>query len=256
MVENVKFELLQADDYARYVLSSKTDIAYYLRGMKDKGSNLSIYYGSGNDFFLTAVLDIDESGERLILDMPRDASRMRAALEARDILCVTSLDRVKVQFSVNGLQPVDFEGSPALSCVLPQRMLRLQRRDYYRLIAPEHPPLRCLIQTESGPMIEAKVVDISGGGLAVLATPTQLRFDVENQLDHCQITLPEIGAITASLIVRNVFQVTEKSGVQLRAGCQFVGLPATASTLIQRYIMKMERERHQRQHPSTEPLPP
>jgi flagellar brake protein len=42
--------------------------------------------------------------------------------------------------------------------------------------------------------------------------------------------------------VRNMFRVTERSGPQLRAGCQFVGLPGAADALIQRYILRMERE--------------
>ena len=55
--------------------------------------------------------------------------------------------------------------------------------------------------------------------------------------------MPEVGTISATLQVRNVFRVTERGGTELRAGCQFIGLPGSADALIQRYILRMEKER-------------
>ena len=95
-------------------------------------------------------------------------------------------------------------------------------------------------------MVEATIVDISGGGLAVVAPPSSMNLSVDSLIDQCQITLPEIGTITATLQVRNMFRVTERSGSELRAGCQFIGLPGAADALIQRYIMRVDQERNRR----------
>lgn len=53
--------------------------------------------------------------------------------------------------------------------------------------------------------------------------------------------------VSATLRVRSVFDVATKSGNRyLRAGLEFVNLPGTRLTLIQRYITRIERERKAR----------
>lgn len=246
MTENIRFDLLEADDFARYVLDGQTDIAFYLRAMKDKRANLSVYAGRAPEPFLTAVVAVDDARGVLVLDAPRDAEQLEQAVAASPLVCQTALEKVKVQFMLPRCTQIEFEGHPALEAPFPGRMLRLQRRDYYRLILPQNPPLRCLMPAGDGEsrLIEATVVNISSGGLAVVVPPTGVELKVEGVIDNCQITLPELGTITATLQVRNMFRVTERGGTELRAGCQFIGLPGTADALIQRYILRMERDRN------------
>lgn len=245
MIEDIRFDLVEADDFARYVLDGQTDIVFYFRAMKDRKANVSVYAGRASESFLTALLAIDEQREVAVFDAPRDEKLMERAVRSAPLVFLTSLERVKIQFMVPRCTPVEFEGSPAFEIPLPTRMLRLQRRDYYRLILPPHPRLRCLIPTgeSGGRMVEATIVDISGGGLAVVAPPSSLSLSVDSLIDNCQITLPEVGTISATLQVRNVFRVTQRGGTELRAGCQFIGLPGSADALIQRYILRMEKER-------------
>ncbi len=248
MAENIRFDLLDADDFARYVLEGQTDVVFYLRAIRDRKSNLAIYAGRSSDPFLSVVLDVDDTRGVLIIDAPRDSRQLEQALKSSPLVFLTSLERVKVQFMSPRCTEVTFEGSPALEVPLPARMLRLQRRDYYRLIVPQSPRLHCLIPAGDGGgrMVDATVVDISGGGLAVVAPPSSLNLSVDSRIEDCQITLPELGTITATLQVRNMFRVTERSGSELRAGCQFVDLPAAADVLIQRYILRLEHERGSR----------
>jgi len=50
-----------------------------------------------------------------------------------------------------------------------------------------------------------------------------------------------------ALCVRNAFPVTTKTGNQyLRLGCEYLDLPGTRLTMIQRYITRIERERKAR----------
>ena len=53
--------------------------------------------------------------------------------------------------------------------------------------------------------------------------------------------------LVCNLIVRNAFDVTTKTGNHhLRVGCEYVNLPGTRLTMIQRYITRVERERKAR----------
>jgi c-di-GMP-binding flagellar brake protein YcgR len=249
MTENIRFNLLETDDFARYVLDGVTDIVFYLRGIKERKANVSLYAGRSSESFLTAVLDIDEARGIVVLDAPRDDALLEKALKSSPLVCLTSLEKVKVQFMVPRCSAAQFDGGAALEIPLPTRILRLQRRDYYRLAVPSAPRLRCLIPASdghgnsNGRLIESTIVDISGGGLAVVAPPSSLNLTVGGLIEHCQITLPEVGTLVATLQVRNLFRVAVPGGSELRAGCQFVDLPAAADALIQRYIMRVEKTR-------------
>ena len=50
------------------------------------------------------------------------------------------------------------------------------------------------------------------------------------------------------LRVRNLFRITNRDGsITLRAGCEFTHLSSAMASTIQRYILKVERERNARE---------
>ena len=135
---------------------------------------------------------------------------------------------------------------------MPDRLLRLQRREYFRLTAPSTPSLVCQLpmEKEDGATItfQARVLDISGGGIAFVVPPEGVEFKPEMEFHHCQIVLPEIGAVQTSLRIRSVFRVTNRDGISmLRAGCEFVDMSERVASIIHRYILKVERERGSRE---------
>lgn len=111
-------------------------------------------------------------------------------------------------------------------------------------------PLKCeltLLEDGKRRKVEAQVVDISGGGIAVMNAPSGFEFSVDQQFESCALELPDIGTVRAKLRVRNVFDVTLRNGSRIkRCGCQFVNLSGPMVTMVERYIMKVERERKAR----------
>ncbi|TVO59907.1 flagellar brake protein [Denitromonas ohlonensis] len=246
----LKFELLQSDDFGRYLLRDRNEIIQVLRQLIAKRAMVTAYLSGGRDFLLTAVLAIED--EDLILDVAPDENRNRQAEAAEELICITQIENVKVQFPIPGITSTQFEGAPAFRAPLPDRLLRLQRREYYRLIAPVAHSLICQIPVpaEDGPTntFEARVLDISGGGVAVIVPPEGVEFKPDTEFTQCQIQLPEIGTVQARLRVRNLFRVTNRNGISmLRAGCEFVDLPERVASVIHRYILKVERDRNSRE---------
>ncbi|MBL8473074.1 MAG: flagellar brake protein [Rhodocyclaceae bacterium] len=247
----LRFELMQADDYGRYFLATRNEVMFYLRAMMQKRAMLSLFMGRGANSFLTSLLQIDERQSSLLFDAPRDMGLAERASTMRPLVFVTSLDKVKIQFQVDDLALTEFEGGTALRTPMPARMLRLQRREYYRLVLPSSHPLKCTLATDEGlantANVELQVLDISAGGLAIVTPPDGLPFVPEMVYPDCRVHLPDIGLIEAALQVRNVFSVTLRNGQTVkRAGCQFVDLSPQMSALIQRYIMKIDRARNAR----------
>ncbi len=249
----LKFELLQADAHSSYLLHGKTDILYNLRSLMQKRGMLSAFIDASADSFLTAILAISPDERYLILDAASDEAINRRVEVAEQLICITQLDKIKIQFATRQLQRITHEGHAAFRTPLPEVLLRLQRREYFRLTAANPHKLSCLIPIivdgeKRMISVEAAVLDISGGGLAVLVPPTETAFEPDMEFADCRLMLPEIGPIATSLRVRNLFRITNRDGsVMLRAGCEFIDLPASMASTIQRYILKTERERNARE---------
>lgn len=242
---------LEQNDYSKYLLYSRSEITYVLRSVIQKGCMLSVYFDSGRHFFLTALMAISDDGNWLYFDMAGDESINIAAQKTSKLMLTTMLDKVKIQFSLSGLQTAQAGNRKVFAGRIPETILRLQRREYYRLSTPIANPLKCAITIprDSGPVsLEVPVLDISGGGVGLqIPADAASRLEAGTVLSDCRINLPEEGIITTSLCVRNSFNVTTKSGqTYLRIGCEYVDLPGTRLTLIQRYITRIERERKAR----------
>jgi c-di-GMP-binding flagellar brake protein YcgR len=198
---------------------------------------------------LTSMISYKDNG--LFLELSASSEANRKALEATKLFCVTQLDKVKIQFILRSVQRAETNGVPAFFAPLPDSVLRLQRREYYRLAAPIARPLKCVIPfpTATGERraIDVHVVDISGGGLGVISIPLDIPLERGLELP-CKVELPEVGLVTGTIVVRSVFESVTRTGVKSkRAGCEFVKLPGSMLTLIQRYIIKVERERKARE---------
>ncbi len=242
---------LEPSDYTQYLLRGSGEILFVLRGLLANSDHITVYFHEGRDFFLTTVIAVDN--DEVTLDYGGSPTMNQRALAADKLFCVASHDRVRIQFVLRGVRNVVFDGRPAFRAALPDSLLRLQRREYYRLTAPIARPLKCRISSASAdgapPSItEVNVIDISGGGLAVMAPPPGIPFAPGMQFANCRIELPEVGVLIATLQVRSVFEVTLRTGAQVtRAGCQFINLPGPMLTLVQRYIIKVDRERKARE---------
>ena len=242
-------ELLATDEFSQYLLNSKSEMFAVFRGLVQHVSQITMFFNEGRDMVLTSLIGYGENG--LLLDPGSNPEMNRKALQARKLFCVTQLDKVKIQFILRGLALTQAGNAPAFSAALPDSVLRLQRREYYRLATPIVRPLKCRLAfpatTGEPRMLDAHVGDISGGGIGVISIPLGIPLETGLQLGF-KIELPEVGVVTGAIRVRSVFESVTRSGIKSqRAGCEFVKLPGPMLTLIQRYIIKVERERKARE---------
>lgn len=243
-----RIELLKSSDHSEYLLRDPLEIASVLNGLIQQRTMLSAHPGGGQAFMLTSLLAADFQTGTLLFDVGSDDALNRAMSQASTVTFSALLDRIKVQFATGPLELAEHQGYAAFRAPLPGELLRLQRREYFRLITPVAHSVTCNIPVNTGEggvrTHIARVVDISGGGVAVLVPPRELSLDTNMEFHDCSLLLPEFGDISAELRIRNIFQVTNRNGIAMtRAGCQFLNLPPGAENTIQRYILKIERER-------------
>lgn len=95
---------------------------------------------------------------------------------------------------------------------------------------------------------ELRILDISGGGVAIAVPPVGVHFEPGTEFPDSLLRLPDTAPISARLVVRNLFRITRRGGAEvLRAGCEFADLPRGAEDAIQRYILRAERTRNARE---------
>lgn len=247
----LRFELEQVDAYSQYLLHSRMEILAVLRTLTQKNALVTVHFDHGNAFFLTSILAVIPETNSFVVDVGSDEETNAQALHADKLFFTAVVDKIKVQFCISTLVRTEHEGRPAFSGSIPDTLLRLQRREFFRLATPIANPIRLYssIPRPEGPLqLDVPLLDISGGGVGLMLTPDQAALlrngDV---LENCRITLPGEGLVATTLGVRNLFDVTTRSGARyVRVGCQYIDLPSARLTAIQRYITHVERERKAR----------
>jgi len=236
------------DDASDFTVSWKKEIIYILRAVMEKTELVSAYFNRGESFILTSIIDLDPDEELVFLDLGANEAFNKKILDSEKIIFITTHDKVKVQFVAHRVEKIQLEGRDVFRIELPKSLIKLQRREYYRVTTPIANSLKCIVLMEDGRKIEMTVADISIGGVGVVLPPSDAAVEPGMIFSGCSLVLPEIGNIVAAMEIRSVFEVTLRNGVKTRrAGCQFINLSANMQSMIQRYIIKVERERRARE---------
>jgi flagellar brake protein len=242
--------MLADDQFSKFLLQSRNEMVPVLRGLIDAVSQVTMFFNEGRDMVLTSLAGITDN--TLWLDLGPSSEMNRKALDSDRLFCVTQLDKVKIQFVLRGLSKGEYDKRPAFSATFPENVLRLQRREYFRLSLPLTRPLKCSLSftPANAPLVktDCNVGDISGGGIGLVGLPATMPLELGMELSNVRLDLPEVGVITGKLRVCSLIESVNRMGAaSKRAGCEFINLPGPMMTLLQRYIIKVERERKARE---------
>lgn len=231
------------EEIERYKIDHPHEIERILSGVMTKKALVTAYGENNRDFVVTSLVAIDFPCKAVYFGIGPDPAMNQALVASEQVSFNTAHDQVRVLFTTPGLEMATLEGEPVLKAAMPTSLLRFQRREYYRLATSLVNPVKCLIDTD-GKNIETTVVDISLGGVGVLAYAEAGALKVDQVHRGCKLVLPDAGIYLVSLHVRALYDPVVRNGVTMqRIGCQFIDLASSIETDIQRYIIRVERER-------------
>lgn len=246
-MQSILSSLAIQDPDERFVMRSRVEVAAILRQLAADHSLISIGADPARDFVLTTLLRVNAEADELILDGAREPSSNRRLAEAPQLLAITEHRRVKVEFLLGPALLIDFEGAPALRTHLPARLIRRERRQFYRARVPLSTPLAVkfhVIAERPETEVQMRVLDISLGGIGLVSHTTHFSLRPGVVIPDFKLALPDVGAIASDLEVKSSFSMTLGSGARAnRACCKFLTLSARHAALIQRYINQLEAER-------------
>ncbi len=243
------FQDAELENWHDFEVESRREIYALLRGIGEKNQLIRMLIQGEADVCVTSILDVDETSNSVYLDCSIDQEQNKRVLASRRLSFETSLDKVRILFAAEQIEATTFEGNPAFKIAIPPSLIRLQRREYYRISTPVTNPVRVLIPlpADLGGPTTFPLADISCGGIAILDNKMILGNAIGRDYEGCRIDLPEVGQVATSLQVRNSLDLTLLNNkTNRRLGCEFVNIPRGMLAYVQRYITRLERERNAR----------
>lgn len=243
MAEDSNNAQSKGDD--RFLVTDRQEIVRIFRGLaKKKGHLLRAIMREGSEL-PSMVLGVAPETDGLYVDCTASASDNRRLEGSGRIHFVTMVEGVKIEWISNQAKQTVFEGRSAFELPIPAQVQRVQRRECYRLDTPLNNPLTCALRLENAEVLVVTIVDVSIGGIGV-SLPDSAEKNLERGaiFPGCKIDLPGAGEVDVTLRVQMTWEITLKNGNQSRrAGLEFVDLRTGAESMIQRYMVKLERER-------------
>jgi c-di-GMP-binding flagellar brake protein YcgR len=230
-------------DLAQFTVYSRVEIIALLENLSRTGTLATAYFEGNAGFAVTVLLAVNPEYEEVVFDSASDAATQRQLLAADTLTIVAFVENIKLQFVAGAAEPTTFEGKPAFRVRLPEEVLRLQRRESFRVRTPVGKPAHCLVPYgESGKQYEKlRLLDISVGGIAVVTYPEKFDLVPGTRIDDCFLDLPGVGSVGVSLDVRHLAPLAKDNKARA-VGCEFVAVAPLSRTLIQRYVNKLDAE--------------
>ena len=240
------------DTIEQFILSGRRQVRQLIQELIEHRALIGGHFGNGRSF-LTALLELSDDEEGLVLDASPDAGTNRRVLEAPKLVCVTQLEHIRIQFALHDLRESrEKNGRVLFHAPVPGEILRLQRRAAYRLLVPlNHAATGRIAFKDAGGQavaLNGRLLDISVGGIALQLPPDASPLVIGQRLPDCCLHLPNLEPIFVELRVCYLNRLEQRSGSQmLRVGFAFVDLPRKIENTIQRYIFNTDRERAARE---------
>lgn len=234
-------------DEERFTLRHPKEICQVLNTLIKSKAILNLRFNHGLEHCATSIVGVNVEKNAVYLDLGLDTD-FNSKLLASKHITISKDDGIVIQWVSHEISIIKLKDGEALKVNIPTKLLRLQRREFYRSATPVATPIICKLTyctpSQKPESFEVTLVDISLGGIGTMASEhLPIELEVGTVFNQCKIAIPNADEIELSLEVRNVVSVKLQSGARkLRIGFAFVNLSKSAERIIQRYVLSLERE--------------
>jgi len=236
----------EAPELERFTIYSRNEIVALLRQLREDRIAVTVYFAASGGGAEVRVLAVKPDFEELVCALPAEPAARDPLLACESLVFVAFVDRVKLQFAARAAESIPHDGQPAFRVRLPDQMLRLQRRDYFRVPTPDERPATCLVPwTGAAQQYESvRVTDISVGGLALVAYPQRVTLPDDGIVPNCFLDLPGVGSVVVTLRLRHLRGAADAATPV--GGCEFFDPSPQSRLMIQRYVNRLDGDLQRR----------
>ncbi len=223
---------------SRY-LTDRADITRVFRVLRDQRAQLALRFDDEAQGYTARVLDVD-IGHFLLDDIkPRDGLPL---LHKHTPFNFTGRTEGLYVFAEGlAVAQADSErGMPYFLVPFPHRVLYQQRRRAARFRLPLSVVTKgaALIIERNGTTLSGRIVDISAGGCrAEFDGPIEPPFVVDEVVDRCAVSIPNLLELTAHGTVRH--HVTRTDPLRVSCGVEFVAMDITDRRRLEMLIQRI-----------------
>ena len=134
------------EEIERCTLSNRHEIVFQLKSLIKRGDRVSVIFQEGKQSFLTVLLDVSAKDGVFYFDIGGSNEINQAFLKVDHCSFTAFVDGIRIQFSVKGCRQAAWKGETVFAALLPTAMLRLQRRETFRVSLPSLNPYNCRIR--------------------------------------------------------------------------------------------------------------
>lgn len=230
-----------------FSLSALPTLRKLLHTIEEDEHEVYVYLQTDDTQFVTEILNIDWEAGLIWLGTPYEKSLSAQCDSTTSYVMVAFPDGVKVQFAGIGILQSQYQNADALRIAIPKSIVRLQRRNYFRVVADEE--LNSQVQLEI-PTVQHKItlIDISLAGCGFLMQAVPSHYQIGEVLKDVRLTLPDgAGSMLVELVVRNIKPMTDDPD-QVQMGCEMTTLERGAERRLQRFLLATERRQRSSTH--------
>jgi c-di-GMP-binding flagellar brake protein YcgR len=228
---------------ARCTLHSRAEILFQLRAIQKRKLLVNLDLPGSRQIVVTSVLGVNETNNTVILDSARGDALNHELLSGKGADFIAQLDGVSITFSTGPVTLCTYEKLPALRISIPKSLVRLQRREHFRVPLPIANPVRCIVPSptadDSDPISTHIVISAAAAWLA----ETSGRIGPTGLILHATAACcPEADAVITfrwKCAIRPRYAAN--GSFQNRPGCKFADLPNDMAARLQRFVMDIER---------------
>jgi c-di-GMP-binding flagellar brake protein YcgR len=226
----------------KYFLLGKMEILNILNDLAHRREPVTVYFNGGKDFILTILLAARP--DALVFDLGGDARSNQALSRAPSCTMIAMPDGIRVQFTGQNPERFMWGEQEAFWVPLPERVVRLQRRDTYRNQLPISNPIKVkLFNEQETPLAEWNLHDLSVGGFGAMVDGHPM-VNVGDTIAHARIKVDAKNTIDCACVVRHISLIDKSKNGRYKVGFSFEKLPHSMEVAVSRLIINIEYERH------------
>jgi len=235
------------NDTSSFLIYNPRQIIYNLSILVKNKCLVSVRFGEGKAFFLTAILKIDEENNAIIFDYGPKEDLNKQLLQSARITFQADFSGIKSSFKGSMPKQVLYNGEPAFSMPIPESIFWMQRREYFRIKSPRSKGSYCQLILEDREPVKLMLYDISLTGFSVLNASAEISdlLIPDTQFKNCKLVLSEAGegAISFKVCSKLIINPNKIDSLKIqKIGCLFTRIPPQFESTVQSYINQLQRE--------------
>ena len=192
--------------------------------------------------FMSRLRHVDPDCKFIVVDYSNDKAANAAVLAAPQVVLSSNNEGAHIEFAVTDSAETLIDEVLAIRFAFPEVLVVQQRRANRRIRGVPDVPLRCIADTRGIMPFDAKIVDLSLGGIGAMIYDSGIILELGPVLRGCKIIHPRGTVADVDIEIRYTVNITLPDGSPARrSGCAFVGAPGEIEDLIKVFILDLER---------------